>query len=396
MFKGVCFCIILSVFICSSAFAQQKAQPDSGFKSSGKLWGLAFGDYYFKIHSDPYNRGGANQYTGIEKGRNAFQIRRIYLGYTYDISPKFTAETLLASEESLTTPIGVPAGDLLGNNKLAFYVKLANLRWKNVWKGTDFVIGQVSTPAFSLVTEPIWGYRAVERTVADIRRTPSFDLGASFQGKFDANANFGYNLMVGNGTSARPEDNKFKRFYADVFAKFLDKRLVFDLYADYERLNRTASWHHSQNMIKGFVAYTTPSFTAGLEAFVDRRRQDIIGVNGLQHDTISSKARAISGYIRGTVVKDKVAFFTRVDSYNPDLDYDGSRYASYKGLTENYEPNNRELFFTAGLDFTPHKSVHFIPNIWFNRYTSNRSGLSGAANRDYDLVYRITFYYVYR
>ena len=114
--------------------------------------------------------------------------------------------------------------------------------------------------------------------MADVRRTPSFDLGATLQGKFDSNGNYGYNLMVGNGTGARPENDKFKWFYGDVFAKFLDKRLIVDLYADYQRLNRTATWHHSRNMLKGFIAYTTPAFTVGIESFISHDQKDVVGI----------------------------------------------------------------------------------------------------------------------
>lgn len=397
MQRSTLVCLFLSALLHAGfAMAQQKAVTDTSFKPSGKLWGYTFGDYYYKAHTDELHRGGSNQYTGIEKGRNAFQLRRVYLGYTYEISPAFTAEVLLAAEDNLTTSTGLTTGDLLGDNKLSFYIKLANLRWKNIWKGTDLVVGQVATPAFSLVTEPIWGYRAVERTVADIRRTPSFDLGAALQGKFDSKANFGYNLMVGNGNGARPENDKFKWFYGDVFAKFLDKRLVFDLYADYNRLNQTPSWHHARNMIKGFVAYTTPAFTIGIEAFTNHGKEDVIAMNTLKRDTISAKAEAISAFVKGSIVKDKLGFFTRMDHYNPDVSYNNNLYTSYNGLTGSYEPNNKELFFTAGLDFTPVKNVHFIPNIWYNRYTSNHSGLTGSAYRDHDLIYRLTFFYVYR
>ena len=388
--------VLIALLYNNFSFAQQKSSADTSFKPSGKLWGYAFGDYYYKAHSDPLNRGGGNQYTGVEKGRNAFQLRRIYLGYTYDISKNFTAEVLLAAEDNVTTSTGLTSGDLLGDNKLSFYIKLVNLRWKNIWKGTDLVVGQVATPTFSLVTEPIWGYRSVERTVADIRRTPSFDLGAALQGKFDNKANFGYNLMVGNGNGAKPENDKFKWFYGDVFAKFLDKRLVIDLYADYDRLNQTTTWHHARNMVKGFVAYTTPAFTIAVEAFTNHGKQDVVGLNALGRDTISANAKAISAYLKGAIIKDKLGFFVRADEYNPDVNYNNNIYTSYKGLTGNYEPNNKELFFTAGIDFTPVKNVHFIPNVWYNRYTSNQSALTGSAYRDHDLVYRLTFHFVYR
>jgi len=318
--------ILITLFYSQPASCQEKSKGDSSFKPSGKLWGMSFLDYYYKAHADSLNRGTGNQYSGIEKGRNAFQIRRVYLGYTYEISQNFTAEILLAGEDNITTSSGVTTGDLLGDNKLSFYIKLANLRWKNIWKGTDLVIGQVTSPAFSLVTEPVWGYRSVEKTVADLRRTPSFDLGATLQGKFDSKANFGYNLMVGNGNGARPENDKYKWFYGDVFARFLDKRLVFDLYADYIRLNYTTTWHHSHNMVKGFAAYTTPAFTFGVEAFVRHGQEDNVGIKALQRDTINAKGVAVSTYVKGTIIKDKLGFLARVDDYNPNVDHDNSLY----------------------------------------------------------------------
>jgi hypothetical protein len=396
MLRNVSLSITLSVLLYTTGISQEKSNTDTSFKPSGKLWGYTFGDYYYKAHSDSFARGGSNQYTGVEQGRNAFQFRRIYLGYTYEISPKFTAEMLLAAEDNITTSAGVTAGDLLGDGKLSFYIKLANIRWKNIWKGTDLVVGQVATPAFPLLTETVWGYRSVERTVSDIRRTPSFDLGATLQGRLDSKANYGYNIMVGNGNGARPENDKFKWFYGDVYAKFLDKRLVVDLYADYERLNHTASWHHSRNMVKAFMAYTTPDFTVGIEAFINHGKEDVIGINGLRTDTLSANAKAVSAYVKGSLVKEKLGFFTRLDHYNPNINYNNSLYSFYKGLTPNYEPNNKELFFTAGLDFTPVKNVHFIPNIWYNGYTSNRGRTTLSSFRDHDLVYRLTFFYVYR
>jgi hypothetical protein len=386
------------LFVSYSSLAQQQGPipADTSFKPSGKLWGYAFGDYYYKAHADALNRGGANQYTNIEEERNAFQFRRIYLGYNYDIHPKFSAELLLAAEDNVVTRTGAVSGDLLSNNKLSFYIKLANLRWKNIWKGTDLVVGQMSTPAFALLIDPIWGYRPIERTITDIRRIPSFDLGVALQGKFDPGSdNYGYDLMVSNGSAARPENDKYKWFQADVYAKFLDKKLVFDLYADYQRMNWTPSFHHERNMVKGFAAYTTPAFTLGVEAFMNHGQKDVVGSQGTANDTLTANSKGLSTFVRGALVKDKLNFFARADWFNPDIDYQENKYGTYKGLTSTFEPNNKETFLTAGLDFMPMKNVHFIPNVWYNSYKSERSNATGAARRDHDLVYRTTFYYVF-
>lgn len=397
---------LLFLILSGKANAQFLLNSDSAFKAgspnSGRLWGYAFGDLYYKAHSDSLVRGGSNQYSGVPKNRTAFAFRRIYLGYDYNITKKFSAEILLAAEDNFTqTSLAgatTTSGDLLTNNKLTFYIKLANIRWKNIWKGTDLVVGQVATPAFPLLSEKIWGYRSIERTISDIRRTPSYDLGATLQGVFDSKGNYGYNLMVGNGTSAKPESDNFKWFYGDVFAKFINQKLILDIYADYERLNWTSTWHHSRNMLKGYVAYTTPKITFGAEGFVNYLKNDDADTKiiGGANDTVSVAAKGISLYVRGVIVKDKVGFFARFDSYNPDNKIDNNTYKKFAGSTGNYnDPTTKEKFITAGLDFTPAKNVHFMPNIWYNQYRSQLANTTGSLHSDYDLVYRASFFFTF-
>jgi hypothetical protein len=390
--------LIILQFIMTATLVSVQAQTvrtDSAFKPSGRVWGLAFGDFYYKAHADALNRGGANQYTNIEKGRNAFQFRRVLLGYNYNITEQFTAEVVVAAEDNQVNSLGVTTGDLLSNNKLSFYLRLANLRWKNIWKNTDLVIGQLTTPAFSHSSDAYWGYRSVERTITDIRRTPSFDLGASLQGHFDSEKNYGYNAMVGNGTSARPENDRFKAFSGDVYAKFLDKKLMVDLYADYQRLNWTPTFHHARNMVKAFAGYTSPKLTVGVEAFLNHGKNDIIGHTATVTDTISANAVGISTFARGPIIKDKLGFFARYDNFNPDENYNDVNYIRDEGLTSAYEPNTKEAFIVAGLDFTPAKNIHFMPNVWYNHYKSQRAGDAKPAAGDYDLTYRLTFFYTF-
>lgn len=389
---------LIAAITCVTGLKAQISTPidtakEKKFTPHGTLWGYAFGDYAYKAHADTVGGGrGTAQYSKIPKNRNMFQFRRVYLGYNYDISPAFSAELLLAAEDNFTS------GDLLPNSKFAPYIKWANIRWKNIWKGTDIAFGQISTPAFSHLVEKIWGYRSIEKTITDIRRTPSFDLGITLQGRFiSTNDNYGYNLMVGNGQGARPENDNNKWFYADVYAKFFDKRIVIDLYADYNRINRSASWQHSRNMVKGFIAYTTPKITIGAEAFINTIKQDNIAIKttGLA-DTLTTKAKAISLFVHGNIYKDKLRFFARYDASNPSGDLYKGAYISYTPLTAQYDPNTKENFITAGLDFTPDKSVHIMPNIWYNSYKNAGPKNFGSANKDYDLVYRLTVYWIFR
>lgn len=370
------------------------------FTPKGQLWGYAFGDYAYKAHADTVGggRGGSNQYSKVPKNNGEFQFRRIYLGYNYDISPKFSTEFLLAYEDGNSAPLQAPTGDLLSDNKAALYIKLANVRWKGIFKGTDLVIGQAATPAFPMTSETVWGYRSIERTVTDIRRTPSFDLGVSLQGRYMIGKNeYGYNLMIGDGNGAKPENDGFKSFYGDVFGKFLNKKLMVDFYTDYTRMNWAPGFHHDRNMVKATVTYSDTKFTVGVEAFYNRLMADDIAshISDSGKDTITTKSTAVSVFVRGKIYKDKLGFFARYDNYNPAGNINNDKYKAYTPLTAQYDPNTKEQFFTAGIDFTPHKNVHVMPNIWYNAYKNAGPKDYGTANNDYDLVYRVTFYYIF-
>jgi hypothetical protein len=422
--------------------AQSSSDADTTFKPHGKLWGYAFGDAAYKGATDEAGRGGSNQYTKVPLNSNEFQFRRIYLGYSYYISKKFSADFLLAAEDDFNGNLGQGTGDVLSNGKFSPYVKIADLRWHDIWKGTDLVIGQSPTPTFAQgaplaedarntqTSEEVWGYRSVERTITDIRRTSSYDMGVALQGWFDSKGKYGYDFMVANGTGAKPETDQFKWFYGDVYAKFFNKHLIIDLYQDYTRLNWSPmvagqaeatvgtlptanNFHHDRNMTKIFAAWTTPKFTLGVEAFQNTIMGDVqaIGTNNKAY-YLTSKATGVSIFARGAIYKDKLGFFARYDTYDPSHDLsevtNNKNFKSYTALTANYEPTTKEQFVTLGLDYTPMKKVHIMPNIWLNTYNSalsptgsdggvtynklnsNVTGIKGS-----DVVYRITFYYIY-
>lgn len=387
--------------------AGHAADIDTTWKPVRRIWGYAFGDFYYDAHTDAANRGAETNYNGVPTYRNAFQFRRIYLGYDYDINKKFTAEILLASEPSANTnPAGVTAisnSDNLADNKMAFYIKNFDLRWKNVWNGTDFVIGEMLTPAFPLLTEKIWGYRSIERTIADFHRANAFDVGASLQGVFDAETkNFGYNILIANNSTAsllsaaNANTGFYKAFYGDVYAKLFHQTLIFDLYADYMRTApaNAGLGGQARNMIKGFAAYTTAKITFGIEAYAQRLQ------NGLTDATAKTGAtatvEAISLYSHGAIYKDKLGFFARYDGYNPDNSFNPADVYTVNTNLTGYSPFTKEHFTTAGLDFTPAKTVHFEPNIWFIQYKDQRApATTGYLSDSHILVYRLTFFYIF-
>jgi hypothetical protein len=344
------------IFICLFFFSANFIySQETDFKPSGKVWGLVFGDYFYKI-SGGDSLASPTEYSHISKDYNAFEFRRIYLGFDYNISPKFSSEFIASYE----------GGDLTSNSNRTFFVKDANLKWKEIFDRSDLVVGLMATPSF-LLSERVWGYRSIEKTIMDMRGTASSrDIGVSLRGFFDEGKFYGYNVTIGNGRGTRLENNKYKKFYSLLYAYFLEKKLLADFYFDFE----PQSTNLNKITYKGFMGYQTEKFAAGVEIF---QQENVFSSSG---PTV--KSRGIMSFINGEIIKDRLRFFGRFDYFDPHTDYN----LGYK-----------ENFITAGLDIMPDKNVHFMPNIWVNTF-NKKSEFDPA--RDSDIVGRLTFFYTYR
>ena len=415
-----------------SAPIDKKDQPsvtatpavDTAFHPVRRVWGLAFGDLYYAAQApalvaatgttlSTQGKEGNNNYYGVPGGRNAFQFRRIFLGYDYDIDKRFSVQLLLASEPSANTVAiagtgtSTSNGDNLVDGKMSFYIKYINLRWKSIYPGADLVVGSQATP-LTTQSEQIWGYRSIERTVADFQGSNTYDIGASIQGVFDpVTKNFGYDVLVGNNTAAKllpaaPAANGFfKAVYGDLWAKAFDKTLTVQLYADYMQTASTSTTQvglgpQSHNMLKALVGYSIPAFTVGVEGYTNTFRNGITVKTPAATPLVNQNARAeaISIFAHAPVTK-KLNVYARYDSYNPDNEnYNGADVYTVNTNFSSFDVNTKEEFFTGGLDFTPQKNVHFMPNIWYIKYKDKRD--ETTANYEIPaqtLVYRLTFFY---
>ena len=407
--------------------SEKKDDPaDSTWKPQRRLWGYTFGDFYYAGHTPgaTSSLGKENNYNGVPTGRNAFQFRRLYLGYDYDITKKFKAEVLLASEPNANTAAigtsGVQGGDNLADNRMGFYIKNFNLRVRDLWTGTDLVIGEMSTPGFALneagtnaptsLSEATWSYRSIERTITDFHKNNSYDVGAALQGTFDPKTkNFGYVLMVGNNSTssllsaANANTGFYKIFYGDLWGKFMNQHLYIDIYSDYAKTagNSAAGVTpvlglQEHNMFKGFVSYTTPMVTFGVEAYTQKL------ANGVTNKTVTPNAgedatvNAISVWVRGQITKNKLGYFARYDSYNPDTKLSASSAYAVNTNYGSYDPTVKQNFVTFGLDYTPAKNIHFMPNVWFDQYKNQLDPTtSGYLPDNHTIIYRMTFFFTF-
>jgi len=421
--------------------AVKNADPvDTAWHPQRRLWGYAFGDAYYAQHAPPLTstQGKENNYYQTPSGRNAFQFRRLYLGYDYDINQKFKAEVLLASEPNentlpVSSTVGVQNGDNLADGRMSFYIKNFNLRVREVWSGADFVIGEMSTPGFALneggtnaptsLSEATWGYRSIERTITDFHKNNSYDVGAALQGTFDPKTkNFGYVFMIGDNTTStlatvynsnnplsatnpNPNTGFFKIFYGDLWGKFLNNKLYVDLYADYAKTQSNTPvaatvipsgtlGEQEHNMFKVFVSYNSTPLTVGVEAYTQKFGLGVTDKNALTAEDVT--AQGLSVWAKGAIAKNKWAWFARFDSYNPDTKFNGAHTYTVNTNYGSYDPTIKDQFVTAGFDYTPAKNIHFMPNIWLTYYKEQLDPTTaGYLPNNHTLVYRMTFFYTF-
>ncbi len=379
--------IVIFCLLSFGAISQDTTKVKEAFKPAGKIWGYAFGDYGYKIHADSALRG-KQQYSVLPKNYNSFNFRRIYLGYDYQFTPNISSQIVLAHESGFESNPGSTDALTDGNNSV--YVKAMSLSFKSIIPRATIVVGQQATPTYATLSEHIWDYRSIEKTIADMRGvSSSTDLGLGVFGKIGKNENVGYDIMVGNGNGAKLENNKFKRIYTSLYFYFLDKKLV--LQGNYEH-DRTASdpLQKDINNFKAFAAYKTSTTTIGVEAFTQLKTNNIYYFKGIADSVYTDVASSgISFFLTKQLTKNKLNLFARLDFYNPD-----TKYNSNNNYANGYN-TNKETFATLGLDFIPYKNVHIMPNLWYDQFHSKSPGASGDFKNDYDLEARITLYFLF-
>lgn len=341
---------IVLIFFLSASFLFSQETTDTP-EPKGKVQVEIFTDYFYKLNGEaaPDSLYTGGEYQRIRNEAHGMAFRRFNLGYEYKFNDKFNARVMLEGNDGFTT----------SNGTRSVYIKYAFLEW-NLFKSHNLVIGAQSTPTFATFSEKFWGYRMVEKTIIDYRRDGSSnDVGVSLNGNINNSGTLGYNLMVGNGTSTRVEDNNFKRIYGSVHGTVFDKKLAFQVYSDYEGDNNVDRY-----LLKAFLAYNHERLTVGAEPY-----------NRITKDSTSSVTKSTFGlqvFARGSIIKDKLNAFARVDIYD--------------GNTK-VEDFYRETFVVFGVDYIPFKNINIIPNIWINSYNSEESTLP---DRDSDVVARLT------
>ena len=317
-----------------------------GYAQDGKISGYMFGDYYYV----------AAHHDSAVDGKNGFWFRRIYFAYDKKLSDVFSVR--------LRTEMAHP-GDFTSSSTAVPFVKDAYLSWK-IGKNT-LLLGISSTPTWGVV-EKVWGYRSVEKTPLDLHKFGSSrDFGVALKGNLDSDGKFKYHAMIGNGNSNKSETNDGKKAMLSL-GFYSTKAISIEVYCD---LNDKPE--RNDITLQGFAVYQTGKAKFGVQ-FARQTRKVEVG----KDVTLS-----VGSLFCVAKVADKTSLFARVDRmFDPNPDGHKISYIPFDNTA-------KSTFLVAGLDFSPHKDVHLMPNVEVVLYEKNDAGVKP----DTDLIPRLSFYY---
>ena len=240
-----------------------------------------------------------NDFTKDESKNAAFELKRVYLGYSYKFDDKISGK--------ITYDIGSNSS----GSAYTAYVKVAQLDWK-VSSKIKFSLGLIGNKQFK-GQENLWGYRYVYKSFQDeYKFGASADLG--FNSEFKLNSKLTMNVFFLNGEgykNVQDNDGNIRQgisFFYDL-PKGFETRIYFDshdakdasaitnssfflgykadggrLGLEYNKLNNARNYKSSQDGYNrdGFSIYGSKKLPKNYELFV---RYDQISSNILSGES---------------------------------------------------------------------------------------------------------------
>lgn len=273
------------------------------------LGGRAYVDYFYTLTTP----------NAAAEGLHGFTYRRLYLTADYTLSEDFEGRARLEANEGTTGPNGpVP------------YVKDLYLTWQYSGEHSA-TLGVTSPPAFD-VSDDIWGYRSLEKTLLDLQGIASSrDFGLRFDGPLGSGELLSYAVMLANNSGVRPETDAYKRIYGQLVGTPTN-RLTLVAGAD------VAGYEEGPGVrLSAFGSYETELFRVGLEGYWYRRAFDTAS-------TVRDAGVSAFGVVQVAPAWELIARFDRSRERAPAF-------------------GRPETLFLAAVAYRPHPNVVLMPNL---------------------------------
>ena len=178
----------------------------------------------FQPAGEPILRIFSNFHSGLTEADNnsVFEIERAYLGYSYKVSPNFSASILL--------DIGSPEDEsVYAMVKRYAYFKNAYIKYaKGDW---DVSFGIIGMNHFK-VQEKFWGYRYIQKSFADeYKFGKSADLGILANYRINDRIQVDAAIVNGEGYSQLQDDSKFEYTLGTTLQ--IPEKLTWRLFVNY-------------------------------------------------------------------------------------------------------------------------------------------------------------------
>lgn len=248
--------------------------------------GAPIGKVFFNFHSTFDER----------TDKSAFELKRAYLGYSYNISENLSAKVLFDAGKSDVAIDLNDSTNVKSSTSLAYtaFVKNAQLSYSN-----DFVkvsLGMIGNPQYK-AAEKLWGRRYIAKNVQDIHKfTVSADLGVSAEFKLHKIITVDVTVRNGEGYKKMESDD----IYTSAIGFHLKPVKGLTIRGFYDH----AAGENTQYSLMHFVGYKHKIFAVGVEQIVQNNFKYIKDNN---HSAVSA-----FGSIK---VYKNVEVFGRYDSY---------------------------------------------------------------------------------
>ena len=333
-----------------------------------KIGGLGYVDYFYRFgdhdktvlwQKPKDNLWDSDRDATINDAFHGFSYRRLYLTTDAAISEHFKARFRLEA-----------SANHAGSKGPIPFVKDMWVDW-NYSGDHSARLGVMPPPAFQL-SEGVWGFRSLEKTILDVQGVNSSrDFGIRFDGPIPVrNDLVRYAVMLANGNGNRADDDKYKKGYAQISIHPSDK-LVFSVGADYGKRREEFSQDRGvlisspsrEVRTSVFGGYGGDIAQFGAEAFLYELKQEqtrIVRENEAGYfETSTSEPlnRLVGISVFGSIrLNPLVEFVGRFDLTKNDGEF---------GQIDSSEPLLNETVVLAGAAVAPHENVRIIPNLWW-------------------------------
>ena len=200
-----------------------------------------------------------------EEGEQAFkefELKRAYLGYSYNIDEKFS------------TKITFDVGSNSSGSAYTAFLKIASLKWRASDKLT-LNSGMVGTKNFKFM-EKSWGRRYIEKSAQDkYKWANAADLGLTVDYKLSDNISLDAQVLNGEGYKKTQASNGLFRGGLGI-TYTISTKLGLRLHQDISPRNTYTDSTDSQYISTASIAYSGTNFSLGYEASLMQNTDNII------------------------------------------------------------------------------------------------------------------------